>query len=45
MWGLEDVRMSMLFGGAEKMSPISSVMMAMISRLSGGRMFVRNHGS
>ena len=37
--------MSMLFGGAEKMSPISSVTMAMFLTLSGGGMFVRNYGS
>lgn len=29
---LENVRMRMLLGGAEKMSPISSVMMAILSQ-------------
>lgn len=37
--------MSMLFGGVEKMSPISSVMIAIVLTLSRGRMFVRNYGS
>ena len=38
--GLENVRMRMLLGAAEKMSPISSVMMAMVSTLRGGIKFV-----
>ena len=33
------VRMRMLFEGAEKMSPISSVMMAILLTLRGGMMF------
>lgn len=43
--GMEKLRMSMLLGGAEKMSPVSSVMVGMVLMLSGGRMFVRNYDS